>query len=67
MDNFTFGEKRVCAACGKDFYVFNLEDYIYRRKLGRKEQGGTVYFCGWNCMRAWEKTHKEPSKRLVRK
>ena len=67
MGMFLFGDEKTCANCGRVFYVFNPEDYTYRKRLGRQEKERFAYFCGWNCMNAWEKTHKSVTPRLVRK
>ena len=48
-----------CAECGKKFYNTAIEQYIYKKyKPGR----GIAYFCGWNCMRKYEKKRAEARK-----
>lgn len=48
-----------CGQCGKKFAPRTLEDYAY--KIMNKND--RLIFCSWKCMRAYEKKHKQPSKR----
>ena len=41
-----------CEWCGKNFYTLNPTAWTYRKKTPASR---ILYFCGWNCMRAWEK------------
>ena len=47
-----------CAICKKQFSIFSMPGYVYRRN-------GKL-FCGWNCMRAYDKKGVEP-KRMAAK
>lgn len=42
-----------CEECKENIHAFkfNLDEYVYKR--------GTKYFCGWACMRKWDKEHKQ--------
>lgn len=41
----------VCEECKGKIHTFqyNLDEYVYKR--------GEKYFCGWTCLRKWEKEH----------
>ena len=54
------GSMRKCKVCGKDIFIGNLEEYVFKRKSWAVNTRGMIYFCGWNCMRVWEKEHPEP-------
>lgn len=45
------GYLRTCPSCKKQFGSLAFETWIY--KINEPRQ--TLYFCGWNCMRAYEK------------
>lgn len=45
----------TCDICGKEFY-FNGETYLYKKVTGEGKKTKTHYFCGWNCMRKYEKS-----------
>ena len=46
----------TCGSCGKKFYIPNKDAWVYHRYAYRKSrENGHIWFCGWNCMRAWEK------------
>ena len=50
----------VCTTCGKHFYRDSMEDYVYRRqKAVARKAPQLFYFCGWNCMRAWDREQEE--------
>lgn len=42
----------TCAECGETIYIPMISYYIYKRQLNNKKR---LIFCGWNCMRAYEK------------
>ena len=44
----------VCRVCGRKFYTINPSSWTYRKQDNRNH---VIWFCGWNCMRAYEKTH----------
>ena len=50
-----------CAKCGKVFYWTNIESYIYKKSTTRltSNKPKTIYFCGWNCMRKYEKEREK--------
>lgn len=43
-----------CVICGKEF-VFDGEEYTYKKYMIKAGKHKTLYFCGWNCMRKYEK------------
>lgn len=47
----------VCEECGKQCERSYMDEYIYKKPIwdskGHYKQ--TIYFCGWNCMRKWER------------
>lgn len=44
-----------CAQCGKEFW-FDGDEYIYKKNVKNgKENSKVLNFCGWNCMRKFEK------------
>ena len=47
-----------CFQCGKEVERMFMDEYLYKKK----HQDRTIYFCGWNCMRKFEK-EKEVKKR----
>lgn len=47
-----------CAVCGKHVERLYMDEWIYKKFVyGHKkdEWAKTLYFCGWNCMRKYEK------------
>ena len=42
---------KYCAECGKEFFVTDPMQYIYKRQQPNK---GKLYYCGWNCYRKHE-------------
>ena len=50
---------RTCRVCRKRFWVEDVERYIYHKHpWGEREN----WFCGWNCMRKWEKRREQVAK-----
>ena len=45
------GEERKCPICKKTFIVMYASGYAW--KIGNK------FFCGWNCLCAYRRIHKE--------
>ena len=46
-----------CHVCGKDIDLSLYGDYVYK-KIKYKGQN-YLYFCGWNCMRTYEKKEEK--------
>ena len=61
--SFTNDELYVCRVCGRNFYTINPTQWTYR-KLDK--YGHAVWFCGWNCLRTYEKAHP-PKPKSARK
>lgn len=56
-----------CETCGKQVERSYMDEYIYKKSFFDKEKGWiTIYFCGWNCMRKYEKerTQMQYEKRI---
>lgn len=54
-----------CAHCDtvKDATIYpNMSDYVYKRIYH-----GVYYFCGWNCMCAWDREKAEEKRRNIEK
>lgn len=43
--------RHKCCECGKVF--LHVGQYAYKHTVGSRH----FFFCGWNCMRKWEKAH----------
>ena len=49
---------RYCHVCGQRIERMYWDEYIYTAQVTvdkRRKAHETVYFCGWNCMRKYEK------------
>lgn len=46
-----------CAVCGTIIKRMYWDEYIYTKKIGKHNK--QVFFCGWNCMRQYEKEREE--------
>lgn len=45
---------RKCGYCGGHVYPRgSLKDYLYKKMV----KGHMIYFCGWNCMREYERVN----------
>ena len=44
-----------CNICGKFIDRLFWDEYVYKKEISTGYSNKTVYFCGWNCMRKWEK------------
>ena len=55
-------EMNVCPVCKKEFYVYS-GDWIYKKSHYEKK---TTYFCGWNCMREWEKKNEKSTESALK-
>ena len=47
-----------CYVCGKDIDLTIYNDYIYKKEHP-DSKSRTIYFCGWNCMRTYEKKEEK--------
>ena len=51
----------TCYECGKVFERDYLDEYVYKK--AQYDLGGhnkkTLYFCGWNCMRNFERKREK--------
>lgn len=55
-----YTENFQCAYCGKIAYKNGT--WGYRRRVPstkKKKNLVTIYFCGYSCMRAWDKAHEQ--------
>lgn len=52
-----------CGECGKQIFIPVIGYWVYKR-TDRSEDGGMRYFCGWNCMRKYDRELEE--KRMKR-
>lgn len=51
---------RYCANCGAKIERMYWDEYVYKKDLHNNETAhGIQYFCGWNCMREYEKKMQE--------
>lgn len=52
-----------CHTCGKKMFRSYWDEYVYKKELTenkkRQKKHKTIYFCGWNCMRQYEKESEE--------
>lgn len=57
------GSYRTCAVCGKKFFVFKLDDWVYKKSVynTKKRRSRDVIMCSWSCKRKYEADH--PDKR----
>ena len=46
------GNLKYCPECGKEFFVTDPMQYVYKRQRPKK---GMLYYCGWNCYRKHER------------
>ena len=53
-----FSKMCKCGVCGKDFFIPVVGYWVYKRENHLKD-GNEIYFCGWNCMRKFEKEYEE--------
>lgn len=68
-DSNNYSRMAKCAECGKEFFIPCVSYWTYRKPAWRATHEKTVYFCGWNCMRKWEREQEEKrrAKRLEKK
>jgi hypothetical protein len=49
----------TCPVCGKIFYIGMMTEWIYKKyDKNAKSYERRKLFCGWNCMRKWEKANE---------
>lgn len=50
----------TCKQCGKyvDREAYDPDAYCYKKRIRIGTHNKLAYFCGWNCMRKWEKERK---------
>lgn len=53
---------KTCAVCGK-LFILPSQEYVYKKYKGHGTNQRRVFFCGWTCMRQWEKEHEKKIKR----
>ncbi|MBR3008367.1 MAG: hypothetical protein IKI35_05660 [Stomatobaculum sp.] len=56
--NFNESHSKSCSVCGKKIIVGDLERYVYQRE----QKTGKLWFCGWTCLRKWEKANPDYGK-----
>lgn len=62
------GSYHHCAFCGEQFYIDNPGCYVYKKPASTKGGASMIYFCGWNCLRGFEKKkEQEKQKRRYNK
>lgn len=62
------GSYHHCAFCGEQFYIDNPGYYVFKKPASTKGSAPMIYFCGWNCMRGFEKKkEQEKQKRRYNK
>ena len=54
------GVMKTCAICKKEIFIGNVESWTYKKDCYGVNTRGKIYFCGWNCMREYEKQYPEP-------
>lgn len=55
---------KYCYVCGQKMDRTYWDEYIYKADVAPNKHAAhdTVYFCGWNCMRKYEKERKAGKK-----
>lgn len=61
-----YSQYTQCHTCGKNIYIPVVAMWTYKAH-NYKGQHDRVYFCGWNCMRKFEKDRDEHFKALRKK
>lgn len=54
----TNSREHVCCQCGNTFYTSTVGKWIYRSKTADPATGHVRWFCGWECMNAYNKAHE---------
>ena len=47
-----------CDVCGREIFIPVVRYWAYKRS-DHHHNGDSKYFCGWNCMRKYEKEYEE--------
>ena len=47
------GVYKVCPTCGKEFYIPNLDEWVFKRH----GKNNYRFFCKWSCLRKFDETH----------
>ena len=51
---------RYCQMCGARIERMYWDEYVYKKDTTHKGKDHVImYFCGWNCMRQYEKQEAE--------
>jgi DNA-directed RNA polymerase subunit RPC12/RpoP len=54
----------ICHNCGREIWRNYWDEYAYKKQVPvNKKQHKTAYFCGWNCMREYERKKAEAKQR----
>lgn len=51
------GAYKVCANCGKVFYVISPELWVYRHDGHLRGEDKVTYLCSWHCLRAHQQAY----------
>lgn len=55
-----------CEECGREVYIPVVGMWVYKKRDHLDEKkGATKYFCGWNCMRKYEKRYEEEKEKRI--
>ena len=55
-----------CAVCGKEVFIPVVGYWVYK-KMDYMDDKEMKYFCGWNCMRKYEKEYEEKKPKKQRR
>ena len=55
---FHYGAYKNCPTCGKEFFVPQLDDWVFKR-YRRDKTKELMYFCKWSCVRKWDAEHPD--------
>jgi len=54
--------RKKCPVCKEYRIIGDLDAYVFQRDVKEGKVTKRLYFCGWNCMRAWEASRKKERK-----
>lgn len=57
-----YTENFQCAQCGKIAYKNGTWAYRRNMSVNKGKSTKVIYFCGYGCMRAWDKEHEKGGK-----
>jgi len=60
------GAYKVCACCGKAFYVIAPEQWVYKFKWHIRGEEKVKFMCSWHCLRAYEKEYQKKKDQIFR-